>query len=157
MLACCLRRWHEAYLGLSLHRRETRRKVFRRLKSVGQIVASSTETSLTVVLKNDATKPIEQIIELIDRDLAVIANRPLTSHEVQDALGITARERIRWTNDGRLRTSGTFTTQRQQIVTINMYAVDDIEKLCAQPATIEAWRDADRAAATNILSDRDPT
>jgi hypothetical protein len=80
----------------------------------------------------------------------------MTSHEVQDALNITARERIRWTKDGRLRTSGTFTARRQQVVTFSTYAVAYIEALSLRTETIEAWREADRDAAVRLPKRKDP-
>jgi hypothetical protein len=154
-LVCCLGRCFEEHFGLGLRRQETRRKVRLHLKSVGQIAASPTDTPLKLVVESDSSQLIAAVIERIDHDLAAIAERPLTSHEVQDALHITARERIRWTKDKRLRTSGTFTAQRQQIVTMNTYSVNDIRKLYLQPATIEAWRAADRVVADG-LSHREP-
>jgi hypothetical protein len=70
------------------------------------------------------TSPLMLCSTIIGRRLDNIAKRPMTSHEVQEVLGISARERIRWTKDNRLRTSGTFTARRQQIVTLNTYAAD---------------------------------
>jgi hypothetical protein len=145
-LACCLRRCFEEHFGLSLRRQETRRRVRLHLKSVGQIAASSTDACFKFMLNTDSLL-VMAAIDRIDRDLAAIAKRPLTSHEVQDALHITARESIRWTKDKRLPTSGTFTARRRQIVTINTYSVNDIRELHLQPATIEGWRAADKIVA----------
>ena len=145
-LTCDLRRCYEVHFGLSMRRREARRRIRLHLKSVGQLAASSADDCFRVALNSDLL-PAIAVIDRIDRDLAAIAKRPLTSHEVQDALHITARERIRWTKDKRLPTSGTFTARRRQIVTINTYLVNDIRELYLQPATIEDWRAADKVVA----------
>jgi hypothetical protein len=144
VLICRLERCFDENFGLHARRRETRRRVRLRLKSVGEVTTLPEDTSFRV--KIDSLEGADTVINGIDRDLAAIAKRPMRAHEVEAALRITARERIRWTKNGRLRTSGMIMMRRQQIVAINTYAVDDIQALAARPATIDTWRAADGTA-----------
>jgi hypothetical protein len=143
----CLRRCFDERLALRLRHHEARRKVRLRLKSIGDITVFSTDAMFRVAPHVTVRfEAIAAIRERIDRDLAAIAERPMTSHEVQEALQITAKERIRWTKDNRLRACGTITARRQQVMTFRVYAPAYIQELSGQPEIIEAWRNADRAS-----------
>jgi hypothetical protein len=66
----------------------------------------------------------------------------LTAHLVEQALDITARERLRWTKGGRLRTAGTSKIRRGQQIVLNLYPIDSIEQLIREPQRIQSWREA---------------
>jgi hypothetical protein len=133
----------DRHLGLRLRWPAARRKVRLRLKSVGAVARSPADMVFTVVCNTTSLPAIAAALEDIDRDLEALAERPLTSHLVQQALHITSRERLRWTKDKRLRTSGTSKIQRGQTISLAMYPVDDIEQLIRDPAKIQEWREAD--------------
>lgn len=69
---------------------------------------------------------------------------PVYPRVVEEILKISARERIRWTKDGRLETSGrgSFSCGPRS-VHFPRYPVRHIEMLAGQAETISAWRDAD--------------
>jgi hypothetical protein len=129
MLVISFQRCLDQCLTLKIRRREVRRVRRKLLKSAQFDFATMTDGSFSVPCAPDRNVVFDAVLNNIGRRLDNIAKRPMTSHEVQEALGISARERIRWTKDNRLRTSGTFTARRQQIVTLNTYAVDYIQSL----------------------------
>jgi hypothetical protein len=117
------------------------------LKSIAEITASPMRLTFRVVPHEAAgLDAIAAARERIERDLSAIAKRPMTSREVQGALRISAKERIRWAKHNRPHTCGTSAVRRQQMVTLQLYAPEYIQELSRQPDIIEAWRAADRAA-----------
>jgi hypothetical protein len=82
--------------------------------------------------------------------LARIAWRPLTPRLVAEVLKISGQERVRWTKDGRLPTSGRELVQQRQLIAVPIYAVELIASLAAQPETLTAWRlrDADARSSS---------
>lgn len=77
----------------------------------------------------------------VDRFIAGIADERLTPKVVEEALGITSRERARWTKDGKLPRSGTGRFRKgAQTLQFSYYRAADIRKLAATPAVIEQWR-----------------
>jgi len=130
----CMQRCFDESLALRMRDSESRRRVRQRLKSVGDIAVSPAGVTIRVAPRDGVgLSAIAPVTEQIDRDLSAIAARTMTSHEVQEALRISARERIRWTKNNRLRTCGTITVRRQQVVTLNTYAPDYIERLYRRP------------------------
>jgi hypothetical protein len=92
------------------------RRVTRQLLKSAQFdFAAITDGGFSVPCAPDRNAALHAALNNIRRRLDAIAKRPMTSHEVQEALGISARERIRWTKDNRLRTSGTGATCSQAV------------------------------------------
>ncbi len=82
---------------------------------------------------------------LVDK-LRQIASKPISQKHVDRLLDISSAERLRWTKDGRLPTSGTasFTNGKAKIL-IETYPPDAIEALAAHPEIILRWREIDAA------------
>jgi hypothetical protein len=60
---------------------------------------------------------------------------------VEEALGITGRERLAMTKAGIIRTSGRGSFRAgSQTIRVPYYAVEDVEELCRRPERIAAWR-----------------
>ncbi len=73
--------------------------------------------------------------------LMAAQHEPLHPRIVEEILGITAQERIRWTKQGRFRRSGSGSFDSGwQIVTFPMYSAAAIAALVANPEEIAAWR-----------------
>lgn len=130
-----LERQFEEHLGLRLRRSEVDRWIARRLPTAQWADADRLETS-----RHDAA-----IRRKLAAFLTRVAGRPLTGRLVVEALAITNQERIRWTKDGRLPTSGTARIRRGQVISIPTYEVAEIAGLAADPRRIEEWRAADGA------------
>jgi len=74
-----------------------------------------------------------------------IAARPLPGRVVIQVLGISNRERIRWTKDGRLPAGGFANIRRGHLMSIPTYDPDRIQALTQ--AVIQSWREADAVKA----------
>lgn len=73
-----------------------------------------------------------------------IAARPLPGRMVIQVLGISNRERIRWTKDGRLPAGGFANIRRGHLMSIPTYDPERIQAL--KQIDIRAWREADETA-----------
>jgi hypothetical protein len=81
------------------------------------------------------------LISLINTALREYMLKPVHPRIVEEALGISGQERIRFTKAGLLITSGngSFRNGRQQI-RFPLYSVKQIEELVGQPGVVAAWR-----------------
>ena len=77
--------------------------------------------------------------------LEVIATRPLTPKEICKALKISNQERLRWTKNGRLKTSGTLTFATGRRVTVPTYSARWVADLLNDHQKIVGWRKQDAA------------
>lgn len=100
---------------------------------------------MMLALPSSASNDLEALLNVLALRLSKVASRPLTPTLVTKALSITNQERLRWTKDGRLPTSGTAQLKASSIVTVPTYAANVVTQLRERPALIQAWRDADRA------------
>lgn len=69
-----------------------------------------------------------------------ICTRPFTPATVQDALGISSRERIRWTRDGKLRPIGTKMITDRGRFSLTLYSAEDVARLLMSPEILASWR-----------------
>lgn len=130
-------------LGLNLRRGEACRAARLALKSLGSVIWLAEGRVLILGGNEPALADLAAALKRIDQRLDRIASRPLDARAVELALGITARERSRWTKDGRLVRAGTTLIRRGQLIALSTYTVGEIAQLVAQPETIRAWRDRD--------------
>ena len=77
--------------------------------------------------------------------LKVIAKRPYSAKEVCMILGITNRERLRWTKDGRLKRGGNEIIKRGQKIAVITYNTNTVEALAKDQKLIEKWRINDKS------------
>ncbi|OUI95868.1 hypothetical protein HK13_03340 [Acetobacter indonesiensis] len=82
------------------------------------------------------TRDIEKLITTVEE----ICTRPFTPATVQDALGISSRERIRWTRDGKLRSIGTKMIKDRGRFSLTLYSVEDVARLLMSPEILASWR-----------------
>jgi hypothetical protein len=93
-----------------------------------------------------------EIIAVLDQELEECANSRLTPLEVEQTMGITSRERLKWTKDGRLPTDGTGSFRKNGItITFSLHPYSGI--VAIKPETVERWRQDDinatKAARSN--------
>ncbi|MFT8851018.1 hypothetical protein [Acetobacter orientalis] len=74
-------------------------------------------------------RDIEKLITTAEE----ICTRPFTPATVQDALGISSRERIRWTRDGKLRPIGTKMIRDRGCFSLTLYSAEDVARLLMSP------------------------
>jgi hypothetical protein len=133
-------------LGLRVHRGERDAAIRMLMKrSAGTFVKSS----LSCVFDPDSRQAAEELIDDIRERLFQIAHKPVSQRHVEDILGITSRERIRWGKDGRLPLSGTSRIRKGAAeISLWTYPCDAIEHLAANPAEIRRWREEDEATTS---------
>lgn len=87
---------------------------------------------------------IQSALDDLDLLLDSFIEEKLTPKIVEEILQITSLERIRWSKDGRLPTSGfgTFSKGRQ-LIQFPLYPVAGIVKIASNHALIEKWRKID--------------
>ncbi|MCS0504741.1 hypothetical protein [Ancylobacter mangrovi] len=93
----------------------------------------------------DKAEAVRKITARLRTYATTLATAPLHPKIVEEALGITALERSRWTKDGRLpRTgAGSFGLGKRAIF-FPLYPIDMVRKLIERPDIIEVWRLSDR-------------
>ncbi|WP_231726403.1 MULTISPECIES: hypothetical protein, partial [unclassified Blastomonas] len=135
-------------LGLRVHRGE-------RDAAIRMLMARSNGTFVksrkSCVFDPNSRQAAEYLVDAIRKRLFRIACKPVSQRQVEDILGITSRERIRWAKDGRLARSGTARIKRGTTeITIWTYPCDAIEYLAATPAEIGRWRQEDEGTTSSI-------
>lgn len=129
-----------SHLGLKLRSDEALRCLRRHLRA-HRPVWNLGDRGLAVML--GGMREVEATLRAATEELARIAGRPLTPKLVCVALGITAQERLRWTRDGRLPSSGRIGVKRGQVLHLPTYSVNAIARLAATPEVVAAWRERD--------------
>lgn len=90
-------------------------------------------------------KKFFEVLAVLDQELDDCKNSPMRPLEVEQALGITARERLKWTKDGRLPTDGTDSFRKGGVtITFSLHPFASIAAI--NPGTVEKWRREDKDA-----------
>jgi hypothetical protein len=139
----------ERHIGLKLRRKEVKRRISARTRALG--VQRWSHDTNRLILEAAADDPvIARCCEALASELAMIADRPFSPRLLLAALSITNRERLRWSKDGRLRTSGSATIRRGQLIKIPTYDVALVAALIADPSIIAGWRNDDRRVGLRL-------
>jgi hypothetical protein len=141
------------YIGLRERRSEVRHLVHSCLKEFGIVVLVDGAEISGVI---DSFGYFSEALQRLDNRLDVLAERPMSSAQVQKVLRITSAERSRWTKDGRLRQYGSSLIRRGQLVALKTYAPEDIAYLAERPELIGQWREQDAAHAAYLGRGRSP-
>ncbi len=91
--------------------------------------------------KQGIARRLEESADILD----AIATRALTPKEICKALENSNQERLRWTKDGRLKTSGTLTFAAGRRVTVPTYSARWVADLLKNNRMIDGWRKQDTA------------
>jgi hypothetical protein len=136
-----LTRCFQAHLGLRLRRGESLRFLRRILADCS---ANWREAEQEIAIPAGDATSAEIILRELAEGLADIAWRPLTPRLLLTALNITSRERLRWTKDGRLQSSGRLQARQGTVAySVPTYSISEIEKLVACPDILARWRGQD--------------
>ena len=87
-----------------------------------------------------STNSLATFLRDADRAIEKISKRQLHPREVEALLSITSRERIRWTKEGRLPTSGRGSFRKGQLIQFPTYPIRVILALAENRAQTEDWR-----------------
>jgi hypothetical protein len=142
-------------IGLDIYRKKLRLRLLAKLRKFGW---DKPRLDGACIILDDSEKvgrglTGEEIAEL-DRSIDAIAHRDWPPRVVEKALGITNRERLRWTKDGRLRRVNAASIMRGNRVSISLYSARQIAELVSNRQIIEAWRaeDADMENSQNKIA-----
>lgn len=136
----------EVTSGSGRRSKEITRRIVRLLRKAGLEPQFDDEVISVTVWQ--APKGLQSLLAAVDAEVDAFRNERLHPKEVEEILAITARERRRWTKDGRLPTSGHTSFRRgQNSIHLLPYPPDDITSLAGQREQIEAWRRQDQQHA----------
>jgi hypothetical protein len=139
-------------LGLDHRKKEACRRIQKALRGLpARLATQDGETHLMVRLEQTGKDVARRSAADIDETLASFAREKVTPNAVEQALGITSKERIRWTKDGRLPRSGNGTFKKgSHIFQYSLHPADKIAELAENPSIVASWRLDDHADATKI-------
>jgi len=103
---------------------------------------------LTLVMPENSKTAFRATSSIISESLRGVADLPIIPREIEDILGITASERKRWLEDGRLPSAGTRTVRlqgRARRITFHVFDPRVVEDLLDRGA-VDEWREEDAAA-----------
>lgn len=104
--------------------------------------------ALTLVMPETSKTAFRATSLAISEALQDIADLPIIPREIEDILTITAAERKRWLEDGRLPSAGTRTVRlqgRARKITFHVFDPRVVEDLLDR-AAVDDWREEDAAA-----------
>lgn len=103
---------------------------------------------LTLRMPKGAEKDFASASAIVANALVGIESRPVIPREIEDILGISATERRRWLEDGRLPSAGTRTVKLRGRGTITFHVFDPefVEDALNRDLVVE-WREQDAEAA----------
>lgn len=104
--------------------------------------------ALTLTMPETARAAFRATASVISEALADISNLPIIPREIEDILTITASERKRWLEDGRLPSAGTRTVRlqgRARKITFHVFDPRVVEDLLDR-AAVDEWREEEAAA-----------
>lgn len=109
------------------------------LRLSGRVAAASVLPGGTA-LRIERCPELPAMLEAAAKHIAAIAARPCKPASVVELLGIRSIELVRWTQDGRLKVTGSTAIRRGSRETCPIYDAAHIATLAASPAVIESWR-----------------
>jgi len=134
----------ELTLGLAHRTREARRRVLKWLRRVDPLAIETGDGRLNATFSRRRAPALAGVLNAIDRDLQSLMREKLQPASVERLLGITGRERIRWTKDGRLPSFGRSAFSRgRHSIGYAFYRPSEIFTLANSPDVIRQWRAED--------------
>jgi hypothetical protein len=111
----CFRDALDRHIGLKLRSAEVEKRIRAKARAQGRHRWEWDQATFRLILEDTSDiLRFTGFCELLSKELTAIAFRPFTPRLLVTALSITNQERLRWTKDGRLRTSGSVTIRRGQ-------------------------------------------
>lgn len=139
-----------ATLGSAVRARGIEREIKARLPFADRKHLAVEDGHIRLLFENGQDKRLEAAAEIVATVLDRIDALPVLPGEVEDILTISARERLKWMKDGRLKSAGTRTVKlrgRAKAVTFHVFEPGHIEDVLDRDLST-LWRaeDAQEAA-----------
>jgi hypothetical protein len=133
-------------LGLLQREQEAHRRFAKIAKRAGAVKSRSKEGTSKAIIASFDRSQVQAALVSLDAELDRLKRMKLYPSMVEELLGISGIERLRWTKDGRLKTSGSGSfTNGPQVIHFPLYHPDMIVELAKNPAEIASWRERDLA------------
>ena len=125
-----------------------RRAIVRLIKKQARGTASLSREAKTGVVRMQVPvsniDALRHLVEKLEVQIQEVLQEPLVPSDVEQLLGISARERIRWGKDGRLAKSGVGSIRKgDQVIYYAKHPAGAVAMLMARPEIIAEWRDRD--------------
>lgn len=136
-----------ATLGSAVRVKGILQEIRSRLPSAVRKSLDTQAGALTLVMPETSKTAFRATSSIITDALEEIANLPIIPREIEDILTITASERKRWLEDGRLPSAGTRSVRlqgRARRITFHVFDPRIIEDLLDRGA-VDEWREEDAA------------
>ncbi|KRB55394.1 hypothetical protein ASE04_06375 [Rhizobium sp. Root708] len=146
-----IREWSlpvEATLGSTVRVKGILQEVRSRLPSVVKKSLDMQSGALILIMPENAKTVFRATSSVVSKALEDIADLPVIPREIEDILTITASERKRWLEDGRLPSAGIRTVRlrgRARQITFHVFDPRVVEDLLDRGA-VDEWREDDAAA-----------
>ena len=103
---------------------------------------------LTLRMPRSVEREFAAASAIVAKALVGIESRPVIPREIEDVLGISATERRRWLDDGRLPSAGTRTVKLRGrgTITFHVFDPDFVADALSRDLVVE-WREQDAEAA----------
>lgn len=106
-----------------------------------------TDNEISTFHPHSNSKKCVEVIVTLENELDEFFGSALGPLTVEEVLGITARERLKWLKDGRLATVGTESFKKNGItITYHVHALETIKAIT--PKMIIKWREDDKSSTT---------
>lgn len=138
-----------ATLGSSVRTRGIFLEVRARLPSTAKKFLHIEARTLALRMPDDATHEFWKASVIVAKALESIESLPVIPREIEDILAISATERHRWLNDGRLRSVGTRTVKlrgRARKITFHVFDPRDVDDVLDRDL-VTVWREEDALTA----------
>jgi hypothetical protein len=138
----------EATLGSAVRVKGILQEVRSRLPPVVKKSLDMQSGALILIMPENAKTAFRATSSAVSKALEDIADLPVIPREIEDILTITASERKRWLEDGRLPSAGIRTVRlqgRARKITFHIFDPRVVEELLDRGA-VDEWREHDAAA-----------
>ena len=144
----------ELTLGSARLEQQVLRRVANAIRRAKPLALSIDNPKLDATFDEAMASALPALLAWIDALLDAFKKEELHPRAVEEILGISSRERLRWTKVGRLPKAGagSFRSGPQSIY-FSLYAASKIAELAKNREIIHAWRDADAARASQALAE----
>jgi len=131
-------------LGLEQREQEAHRRFAKIARRAGAMKSRLKDGTSKATIAGFNRAKLQAALASLDAELDRLKRMKLYPATVEELLNISVTERLRWTKDGRLKTSGHGSfTSGSRVIHFPLYHPDTIVDLAKNPAEIASWREQD--------------
>lgn len=131
-------------LGLEQRVQEAHRRFAKIARRAGAVKSRLKDGTSKATIASSNRAKLQTALASLDAELDRLNRVKLYPSTVEELLNISVTERLRWTKDGRLKTSGRGSfTSGSRVIYFPLYHPEIIMGLAKNPAEIANWREQD--------------